>query len=165
MLTFGKISLWWIHTWNDDYINLYLYMDSEICKLQFCHMRHFPHCIPHILYHFLKWIQENFKLHVVKIQWWKIKSALWNPKIVWFYNLYRILIIFFYTNNMTIRYQCFFCICMSTFIVIKFTFFDFSDYSCAYIGDILLHGSIYISQNWICFYSKIRARGRRVRNS
>lgn len=44
-------------------------------------------------------------------------------------------------------------------------FSTFSDYSCAYIGDILLHGSIYISQNWICFYSKIRARGRRVRNS
>lgn len=40
--------------------------------------------------------------------------------------------------------------------------YPLNDYSCAYIGDILLHGSIYISQNWICFYSKIRARGRRL---
>ncbi|XP_056022819.1 uncharacterized protein LOC125648974 isoform X2 [Ostrea edulis] len=39
--------------------------------------------------------------------------------------------------------------------------YPLNDYSCAYIGDILLHGSLYISQNWICFYSKIRARGRR----
>jgi len=28
-------------------------------------------------------------------------------------------------------------------------------YSCAYIGDILLQGSLYISKNWFCFHSKI----------
>lgn len=28
-------------------------------------------------------------------------------------------------------------------------------YSCAYIGDILLQGYLYISKNWFCFYSKI----------
>ncbi|KAL8588569.1 hypothetical protein ACOMHN_059523 [Nucella lapillus] len=33
-------------------------------------------------------------------------------------------------------------------------------YSCAFKGDILLQGMMYVSQNWICFYSKIRARGR-----
>ncbi|KAL8580282.1 hypothetical protein ACOMHN_061523 [Nucella lapillus] len=33
-------------------------------------------------------------------------------------------------------------------------------YSCAFKGDILLQGLMYVSQNWICFYSKIRARGR-----
>lgn len=119
MLTFGKISLWCIHTWYDDYSNLYSYMDSEIWKLQLCHMRHFLHCIPHIFYHFLKWIQENFKLHVVKIQWWKIKSALWNPKIAWFYNLYRIFWFFiFFTPIIWIKLDYkvprLFCICMST---------------------------------------------------
>ena len=37
-----------------------------------------------------------------------------------------------------------------------------SAYSCAFKGDILLQGMMYVSQNWICFYSKIRARGRLV---
>ena len=31
----------------------------------------------------------------------------------------------------------------------------FSAYSCAFFGDILLQGYLYISQNWFCFYSKI----------
>ncbi|XP_060577180.1 GRAM domain-containing protein 2B-like isoform X2 [Ruditapes philippinarum] len=33
-------------------------------------------------------------------------------------------------------------------------------FSCAYIGDILLQGNLYVSQNWFCFYSRIRGRGR-----
>lgn len=33
-------------------------------------------------------------------------------------------------------------------------------FSCAFIGDILLQGHLYISQNFFCFYSKIRGRGR-----
>lgn len=33
-------------------------------------------------------------------------------------------------------------------------------FSCAYIGDILLQGYLYISHNWVCFYSRIRGRGR-----
>ena len=40
--------------------------------------------------------------------------------------------------------------------------FSISAYSCAFKGDILLQGMMYVSQNWICFYSKIRARGRLV---
>lgn len=33
-------------------------------------------------------------------------------------------------------------------------------FSCAFIGDILLQGNLYVSQNWFCFYSRIRGRGR-----
>ncbi|XP_063433554.1 GRAM domain-containing protein 2B-like isoform X2 [Mytilus trossulus] len=33
-------------------------------------------------------------------------------------------------------------------------------FSCAFIGDILLQGHLYISQNFFCFHSKIRGRGR-----
>ena len=33
--------------------------------------------------------------------------------------------------------------------------FVFVDYSCAMQKDILVHGRIYISQNWICFYAHI----------
>ncbi|XP_041368501.1 GRAM domain-containing protein 2B-like isoform X2 [Gigantopelta aegis] len=33
-------------------------------------------------------------------------------------------------------------------------------YSCAFKGDILLHGFLYVSANWVCFYSKIKGRGR-----
>ena len=32
-------------------------------------------------------------------------------------------------------------------------------------GDILLQGNLYVSQNWFCFYSRIRGRGRLVRFS
>uniref|UniRef100_A0A0L8GL33 GRAM domain-containing protein n=1 Tax=Octopus bimaculoides TaxID=37653 RepID=A0A0L8GL33_OCTBM len=35
-------------------------------------------------------------------------------------------------------------------------------YSCAYQGDILLQGHLYISLGWFCFYSKIRGRGRHI---
>ncbi|XP_070210879.1 GRAM domain-containing protein 2B-like isoform X2 [Littorina saxatilis] len=38
--------------------------------------------------------------------------------------------------------------------------YPIDSYSCAFKGDILIHGMLYVSQNWICFYSKIRARGR-----
>ncbi|XP_033750689.1 protein Aster-B-like [Pecten maximus] len=33
-------------------------------------------------------------------------------------------------------------------------------FSCAFLGDILLQGNLYVSQNWFCFYSRIRGRGR-----
>ena len=33
--------------------------------------------------------------------------------------------------------------------------FMFLDYSCALSRDILLHGRLFVSQNWICFYSNI----------
>ncbi|EDO45283.1 predicted protein [Nematostella vectensis] len=29
------------------------------------------------------------------------------------------------------------------------------DYSCALQRDILVHGRLYISQNWLCFYANI----------
>lgn len=35
-----------------------------------------------------------------------------------------------------------------------------NSFSCAFIGDILLQGNLYVSQNFFCFYSKIRGRGR-----
>ncbi|XP_005089616.1 GRAM domain-containing protein 2B [Aplysia californica] len=35
-------------------------------------------------------------------------------------------------------------------------------FSCAFKGDILLQGQMYVSHNWICFYSKIKARGRLI---
>ncbi|CAG5126486.1 unnamed protein product, partial [Candidula unifasciata] len=35
-------------------------------------------------------------------------------------------------------------------------------FSCAFKGDILLHGQMYVSHNWVCFYSKIKARGRLI---
>ncbi|XP_025077137.1 GRAM domain-containing protein 2B-like isoform X1 [Pomacea canaliculata] len=38
--------------------------------------------------------------------------------------------------------------------------YPLDSFSCAFKGDILLQGMMYVSQNWICFYSKIRARGR-----
>ena len=31
----------------------------------------------------------------------------------------------------------------------------FTDYSCALQRDILVHGRLYISQNWLCFYANI----------
>lgn len=40
--------------------------------------------------------------------------------------------------------------------------YPIDSYSCAFKGDILLQGMMYVSPNWICFYSKIRARGRLV---
>ncbi|KAL3865431.1 hypothetical protein ACJMK2_042821 [Sinanodonta woodiana] len=33
-------------------------------------------------------------------------------------------------------------------------------FSCAFQGDILLHGNLYVSQSWFCFYSRIKGRGR-----
>ena len=33
--------------------------------------------------------------------------------------------------------------------------FTFADYSCALQRDILVHGRLYISQNWLCFYANI----------
>lgn len=38
---------------------------------------------------------------------------------------------------------------------IKCFLFDFADYSCALQKDILLQGRIYLSENWLCFYSNI----------
>ncbi|KAH3841379.1 GRAM domain-containing protein 2B-like [Dreissena polymorpha] len=35
-------------------------------------------------------------------------------------------------------------------------------FSCAFIGDILLQGNLYVSQNWFCFYSRIKGRGRKL---
>ncbi|CDW52807.1 GRAM domain containing protein [Trichuris trichiura] len=32
---------------------------------------------------------------------------------------------------------------------------NLADYSCAYQKEILLHGRLYLSQNWLCFYSNI----------
>jgi hypothetical protein len=36
-------------------------------------------------------------------------------------------------------------------------------YSCAYFGDILLQGYLYISKNWFCFYSKILGHAKIIR--
>ncbi|XP_055891634.1 GRAM domain-containing protein 2B-like isoform X1 [Biomphalaria glabrata] len=38
--------------------------------------------------------------------------------------------------------------------------YPIESFSCAFKGDILLHGQLYASHNWLCFYSKIKARGR-----
>lgn len=38
--------------------------------------------------------------------------------------------------------------------------YPIDNFSCAFIGDILLQGYIHVSQNFFCFYSKIRGRGR-----
>ncbi|KAJ8304717.1 hypothetical protein KUTeg_018300 [Tegillarca granosa] len=35
-----------------------------------------------------------------------------------------------------------------------------TDFSCAFLGDILLQGSLYVSENWFCFHSKLPGRGR-----
>lgn len=35
------------------------------------------------------------------------------------------------------------------------TFCPMTDYSCALQRDILLQGRLYLSENWICFYSNI----------
>ncbi|XP_050401473.1 GRAM domain-containing protein 2B isoform X1 [Patella vulgata] len=40
--------------------------------------------------------------------------------------------------------------------------FPIDYFSCAFKGDILLQGYLYISPNWICFYSKIKGRGRQL---
>ncbi|ESO87495.1 hypothetical protein LOTGIDRAFT_166372 [Lottia gigantea] len=40
--------------------------------------------------------------------------------------------------------------------------FPIDYFSCAFKGDILLQGLMYVSPNWICFYSKIKGRGRQV---
>ena len=42
--------------------------------------------------------------------------------------------------------------CTVSFIVSHFVF---SAYSCAYFGDILIQGSLYITPNWFCFHSRI----------
>ena len=31
----------------------------------------------------------------------------------------------------------------------------FIDYSCALQRDILIHGRLYVTQNWLCFYANI----------
>ena len=40
---------------------------------------------------------------------------------------------------------------------LTFNFFCFrsSDYSCAFYRDILVHGRLYLSQSWLCFYANI----------
>lgn len=40
--------------------------------------------------------------------------------------------------------------------------YPIESFSCAFKGDILLQGQMYVSHNWVCFYSKIRARGRLI---
>lgn len=37
----------------------------------------------------------------------------------------------------------------------KYIFLKFSDYSCAIQKDILVHGRLYVSQNYLCFYANI----------
>ena len=49
-------------------------------------------------------------------------------------------------------------------IIIRYLYFFIADFSCAFMGDILLQGHLYVSQNWFCFYSRIRGRGRLVSN-
>lgn len=38
--------------------------------------------------------------------------------------------------------------------------YPIDSFSCAFIGDIMLQGNLWVSQNFFCFYSKIRGRGR-----
>ncbi|CAL1528017.1 unnamed protein product [Lymnaea stagnalis] len=38
--------------------------------------------------------------------------------------------------------------------------YPIESFSCAFKGDILLHGQMYVSHKWVCFYSKIKAKGR-----
>ncbi|XP_059155358.1 GRAM domain-containing protein 2B-like isoform X2 [Physella acuta] len=38
--------------------------------------------------------------------------------------------------------------------------YPIESFSCAFKGDILLHGQMYVSHKWLCFYSKIKAKGR-----
>lgn len=40
--------------------------------------------------------------------------------------------------------------------------YPLESFSCAFKGDILLHGQLYVSHHWACFYSKIKARGRLI---
>ncbi|KAK3098707.1 hypothetical protein FSP39_022252 [Pinctada imbricata] len=42
--------------------------------------------------------------------------------------------------------------------------FPIDYFSCAFISDnfMLLQGNLYTSQNWFCFYSRIRGRGRLI---
>lgn len=149
-MTFGEISLWWIHTCNDCYINLYLYMhELRNLKTSVLSWDIFP--IPHISYHFLKWIQKTLMSKSLKFSINEKRILIFFfTLIIWLKLDHKVPHFFLYVHEYKLQ---------------NLPFSTFSDYSCAYIGDILLHGSIYISQNWICFYSKIRARGRRVRNS
>lgn len=41
------------------------------------------------------------------------------------------------------------------YTLMKYFLLEFSDYSCALQKDILLQGRIYLSENWLCFYSNI----------